>query len=244
MVEFDALVIVWCALALTCGGLIKGTLGVGTPLLTVPLMALVIPPQLAVTIMAIPVVVANFWQASRSARPQATVRRFWPAFAAILIGTYIGVAVLANIDERLLMGSVGFIVILFALLQGSSWRFQLPAPLEKPAGVGFGFASGVIGGMSSMFGPMLIIYLVSVPGSGQGWIRWLHQLPVSRRGGAVDADTDPVRSAGLGDGALLCRGDGAGNAGDGGGATAPGQDQRGPVPAAGTGHPVRLRWAP
>jgi len=59
--EFDLLVIAWCAFALFCGGLIKGTLGVGTPLLTVPLMALVLPAQMAVILMAVPVVVANVW---------------------------------------------------------------------------------------------------------------------------------------------------------------------------------------
>jgi len=56
-------IILWCSFALACGGLIKGTLGVGTPLLTVPLMALVLPAQSAVTLMALPVVVANLWQA-------------------------------------------------------------------------------------------------------------------------------------------------------------------------------------
>ncbi|MGB1612514.1 MAG: hypothetical protein ACPHCM_03420, partial [Arenicellales bacterium] len=56
--ELDMWIIVWCGFALFCGGLIKGTLGVGTPLLTVPLMALVVPAQTAVVLMAIPVVVA------------------------------------------------------------------------------------------------------------------------------------------------------------------------------------------
>jgi len=48
-------------------------------------------------------------------------------------------------------------------LQGSSYRLNLKPVLEKPAGVLFGLASGIVGGLSSMFGPMLIIYLVSIP---------------------------------------------------------------------------------
>ena len=55
-------VLAWCALAMLCGGLIKGALGVGTPLLTVPMLAMVLPPQQAVAIMAMPVIVANLWQ--------------------------------------------------------------------------------------------------------------------------------------------------------------------------------------
>ena len=160
--EFGALVIVWCFFALLCGGLIKGTLGVGTPLLTVPLMALVLPAQTAVAIMAIPVVVANLWQASQAKRLTAVVARFWPAFFSVLLGTYVGVAILSTIDERALLLFVGVVVIAFTALQGSSYSFNLSSAMEKPAGVAFGLSSGLIGGVSSMFGPMLILYLVSV----------------------------------------------------------------------------------
>ena len=159
--EFSMLVIAWCFIALLCGGLIKGALGVGTPLLTVPLMALVLPAQTAVAIMAIPVVVANLWQASQAKRLAAVVSRFWPAFGAVLAGTYIGVAILSTIDERALLLFVGVVVIAFTILQGSSYSFNLSSAMEKPAGVAFGLSSGVIGGVSSMFGPMLILYLVS-----------------------------------------------------------------------------------
>lgn len=164
MQEFDLLIVVWCAFALFCGGLIKGTLGVGTPLLTVPLMALVLPAQLAVILMVMPVVVANVWQAFKAGRLRAAAVRFWPVFVAILIGTYGGVAILATIDERSLLLVVGTVVIAAAILQSSSYRLRLPRSLEKPCGVLFGLASGVVGGLSSMFGPMLIIYLVSIPG--------------------------------------------------------------------------------
>ena len=164
MGELDLLVVAWCAFALFCGGLIKGTLGVGTPLLTVPLMALVLPVQMAVILMAVPVVVANVWQVVRARRSHTVVSRFWPSFVAILIGTYAGVAILATIEERALLLIVGAVVIASAVLQGSSYRLILTPALERPAGVVFGLASGIIGGLSSMFGPMLIIYLVSIPG--------------------------------------------------------------------------------
>ncbi|MGD8841271.1 MAG: sulfite exporter TauE/SafE family protein [Gammaproteobacteria bacterium] len=152
----------WCFLALTLGGFIKGALGVGTPLLTVPMMALVLPPQMAVAIMAIPVVVANLWQFAQAGKSGAVVKRFWPAFLAILIGTWIGVNILASLDDRTLLIVVGIAVIVFAIMQGSRFRIQLPDAMVKPAGVFFGGASGLIGGISSFFGPMLITYLISV----------------------------------------------------------------------------------
>lgn len=160
--EFTPVVLIWCFFALLCGGLIKGTLGVGTPLLTVPLMALVLPAQMAVAIMAVPVVVANLWQASQARRLPAVAGRFWPAFLAVLLGTYVGVRILSSIDDRGLLLLVGLVVIAFTLLQASTYRVNISPAMEKPAGVVFGLAGGVIGGVSSMFGPMLIIYLVSL----------------------------------------------------------------------------------
>jgi len=160
--EFETGVIAWCFFALACGGFIKGALGVGTPLLTVPMMALVLPPQMAIALMAIPVVVANLWQFSQAGRGGRVIHRFWPTFIAILLGTWIGVKILSVIDEQTLLILVGSAVIAFALLQGSSRRFYLPELLVKPAGGFFGLASGIIGGISSFFGPMLVVYLISI----------------------------------------------------------------------------------
>ncbi len=162
LAEYAPWIIAWCFFALLCGGLIKGALGVGTPLLTVPMMAQVLPPQHAIAIMAIPVVIANLWQFAQAERRGAAITRFWPAFVAILVGTWIGVKILSVIDEQALLILVGVAVIAFALLQGSRFRLHLPANLIKPAGVFFGGASGLIGGISSFFGPMLITYLISI----------------------------------------------------------------------------------
>jgi uncharacterized membrane protein YfcA len=162
--EYGPWIVAWCFFALACGGFIKGALGVGTPLLTVPMMAQVLPPQMAIAIMAIPVVVANFWQFAQAERSTAVMARFWPTFVAILIGTWVGVKILSIIDEKTLMILVGAAVIAFAILQGSKFRLHLPDRLVKPAGIFFGGASGLIGGVSSFFGPMLITYLISIHG--------------------------------------------------------------------------------
>ena len=160
--EYSILALAWCALAMACGGLIKGTLGVGTPLLTVPMMAMVLPAHHAVIIMAAPVVVANLWQVREAGDVGGTARRFWPAFIALLCGTWIGVAILKGIDEQMLLAIVGVLVICFTILQASPRKVLIPSRHERLAGVGFCSTSGIIGGLSSMFGPMLILYLVSL----------------------------------------------------------------------------------
>lgn len=162
MIEIGFVLLLWCAFALFCGGLVKGSLGVGAPLLAVPMLALVIPAQLAVTIMAIPLVVANVWQALQAPRGYHPVRRQWPTAIGILLGTVIGTQVLAAIDEKPLLMIVGVFVLFFTLLQASRYQLTIPEHLEKPIGLLFGIAAGVIGGLSSMFGPMMILYLIAI----------------------------------------------------------------------------------
>jgi len=156
-------VIAWCAFAMACGGFIKGVLGIGTPLLTVPMMAFVLPAHHAIVIMAFPVVVANVWQVYDAQQPIAAIRRFWPAFAALVAGTWAGVEILTGIDEQTLLIVVGAAVICFTFLQGSARKVTIASKFEKPAGAAFCGGAGLIGGLSSLFGPLLILYLVSLP---------------------------------------------------------------------------------
>ncbi|MDH3639027.1 MAG: sulfite exporter TauE/SafE family protein, partial [Gammaproteobacteria bacterium] len=95
MFDLDPVILAWCAFALFCGGAIKGTLGIGTPLLTVPMMSLVLPIHMAVTIMAVPVVVANLWQTIIAGRAAYVLKRFWPVLIAVLCGTYVGTKILS-----------------------------------------------------------------------------------------------------------------------------------------------------
>ncbi|MBX2824907.1 MAG: sulfite exporter TauE/SafE family protein [Gammaproteobacteria bacterium] len=162
MIETGLVVILWCAFALFCGGLIKGTLGVGTPLLAVPMMALVLPPQVVITIMALPVVITNVWQAAQAPRGYNPVARQWPTAAGILLGTAIGTQILAVIDERPLLLIVGILVLCFTFLQASRFQLRIPTRFEKSAGVIFGSTAGLIGGLSSMFGPVMILYLIAI----------------------------------------------------------------------------------
>lgn len=126
-------------------------------------MALVLPPQLAVVVMAIPIVAANLWQFALADHSVAVVKRFWPVFISILIGVLLGAKILSGIDEQTLFVIVGVAVIGFALVQVSSFRFQFSESMVKPAGVLFGACAGVIGGLSSFLGPLLVVYLISLP---------------------------------------------------------------------------------
>ena len=71
---------------------------------------------------------------------------------------------LVSLDERVLLTVVGCLVLFFTLLQSTKHKFSIGPAMLWPAGVVFGLAAGVIGGLSSMFGPMMVLYMVSIQG--------------------------------------------------------------------------------
>lgn len=160
--NIDIMIILWCSFALFLGGTIKGTFGIGTPLLTVPLMSLVLPAQLTVVLMAAPVVLANGWQAFNAGNPVGIARRFWPLCIAMVFGTYIGTRMLSSIETRPLVIAIAALIAGFVLIQSVRPRYRCPPRFERQAGVCAGFIAGIVGGISSMFGPLLVLYLLAL----------------------------------------------------------------------------------
>lgn len=160
--EFTLLSLIWCLFALTCGGLIKGTLGVGTPLLTVPMLTLVMPVQSAVVLMACPIVIANLWQSAQGLNWRATLLRFAPIAITLIVCAYFGSRILAVIDDQILLILIGVVVLIITTQQATQYRLVIPVRWQTIAGVIAGATAGMVGGVSSMFGPVLILYLVSL----------------------------------------------------------------------------------
>ena len=68
-------------------GMIKGTIGLGLPAVSMGLLSLVISPFQAATLLIIPSMVTNFWQLFAEGHVVRLIRRFWPMLVGIVIGT-------------------------------------------------------------------------------------------------------------------------------------------------------------
>jgi len=158
----QTLTLAWCGFALALAGLVKGALGIGIPLVGISLLSLVLPVPQAVALLPVPIVVANTWQALASGMFLATCRRFAALLIAMLAGTVIGGAMLTSVNQQGLMVLLGLVVLTFALLELTRVRLRVPVRHHAIAGAGCGLAGGVLGGMSGIFGPPVIVFLVSL----------------------------------------------------------------------------------
>lgn len=152
----------WCFAALLLGGTVKGTMGIGLPLVAVPLLAMQLPVPAAIATLGLPVLISNFVQMIAGGDLRPALARFWPLVAALVAGILIGAQLLASLDERRLSLFLGSVVILFSMLSLVGGRIAVPAVAERRIGPPLGFAAGVLGGLSSFFGPPVAMYFVAL----------------------------------------------------------------------------------
>lgn len=162
MMEPDAVLLLWCAGSLAAAGVVKGVTGIGIPMVSIALLSLVISVPQAVALLPVPILAANTWQAFRGGRFRSSLQRFRLLIIALAVGMVIGAILLKHVDDRVLQAIIGVAVMVFSVTSLSTPTLQVPAGLEQPLGTAAGAVGGVLGGMSSLFGPPILMFLVSL----------------------------------------------------------------------------------
>ncbi len=150
------------AAALFLGGVIKGAIGFGLPLISVPLMALAVDIRIALALMTIPIFASNIRQAIRGGMIGEILRRFWWLLLALALGFVLGGVLLVRLDADYLLAVVGLAVIVFVLSSLGGPPRALPRSLERPLGLAAGVVGGILGALSTFFGPPIVMYLVAL----------------------------------------------------------------------------------
>lgn len=148
--------------ALVIGGFVKGALGVGLPLVAVPLLSLGMTPQTAIAMLVMPVLVSNGWQAYEGGSVAPAIRRFGPLLVAQFLAVVLTVGWTLSLNASQLNAMVALAVLLAVLLMVWQPRLSINAQREKSAGFGVGLLSGMLGGVSSLTGPIIITYLMAL----------------------------------------------------------------------------------
>jgi uncharacterized membrane protein YfcA len=150
------------AAAVFLGGMTKGALGIGMPLLAMPVIALFMSVPEALTVLSLPILITNLWQALQGGHIKPMVRRFWLLAIALAIGIGIGAQGLVLFDQKVLYIVMGLVVIVQPILRLLKPDFHFSHPSRKVVGLIFATVSGVIGGMTGFFGPLLVVYLATL----------------------------------------------------------------------------------
>ena len=147
------------AAAFALGGVLKGAIGVGAPLLAVPLIAIHYGVPFAVAIFVVPNIVSNAWQAWTYRRQNLPGRFVWTYAPAGGLGAGIGTVLLANLPASVLStmaAAVVFSYVAFRLLRpGWQLAYSRAAPLAFPLGM----LAGLLQGASGLSAPASMTFL-------------------------------------------------------------------------------------
>jgi uncharacterized membrane protein YfcA len=150
------------AFGLFAGGLVKGVVGIGLPLIAVPVIALVFPVPVAVSVLALPILGSNLLQTRQGVGPKPALERFWILILCLIVGILAGAQMLVALDEARLNLVLGGLLLGFVALQLLPLRIEVPPGRERPVGVVVGLAAGLVGGLSSFYGPLLVMFLMTL----------------------------------------------------------------------------------
>jgi len=151
-----------CAAIFVAGGVVKGTLGVGLPLVVVPLLMLVVPTPQAMGLLVMPVLLSNTTQALAGGRLGYAVRRFAPLMAMQFIATLLANHWGAQLSPKALNGVIAVAVISAVALMVLQPKGEVTPSQERWVGPLVGAIAGAMGGASSLMGPILITYLMGL----------------------------------------------------------------------------------
>lgn len=145
-------------LAFLAGGLVKGLIGGGLPSIVVPIMAIVVDPAFAAAVTLIPVAATNIWQALDGRLLGVVLRRFWVFFLMLFIGVAGGSQILVGLPPQTAALLIGVAVVFLSPIPLMAHRFSISSGRESYLNPMVGAASGVLGGTTVIFTPVLVYF--------------------------------------------------------------------------------------
>ena len=148
-------------IAIFIGGVVKGSIGIGMSMFSVPIIAFVILPTKAMMLLCFPVIFTNFLQ--MNIKNGIGNLRFLPMFIALFLGLIIGGKLILNFSPNYISTFIAIVIIVFTSLNLLGINLKNFNQInEKYLSIIIGFFSGILGGLTTFYAPPVITYLISI----------------------------------------------------------------------------------
>lgn len=144
-------------------GFVKGAIGFAMPLILIAVLPSFMPAPVALAALILPVLATNMHQSLRHGFAPAwqSGRKFWRLILATVVGILISAPFVLVLPQQAMFLLLGGAVVIFTLLQMSGWAPDIPARWRAPVEFATGFVGGLYGGISGVWGPPTIVYLLA-----------------------------------------------------------------------------------
>lgn len=134
-----------------------GALGFGFPLMSTPLLVLLMDMRSAILLTLIPTVAINLVSILGERHWRQALRTFWPIPVFTIVGSFSGTQVLLSVDPepfRLLLAAVLVAYLLSDRLHRAEREHRVP----RWGMALFGFSLGLLAGVTNIFAPVIVVY--------------------------------------------------------------------------------------
>lgn len=144
-------------------GLVKGLVGFAMPMIMISGLTLILAPDLALAALILPTLVSNLMQAFRGGLSGAaeTAWRFRVYLGTLIVVLLATTQLVPAIPARIFYLLLGAAIVVFTLLGFVTRGLRLPGQ-SRTLELGIGAISGLVGGMSGIWGPPTVAYLTAI----------------------------------------------------------------------------------
>ena len=152
-----------CAVTLLAG-FVKGATGFAMPLIMISGMGLFLEPALAVAALILPILMSNGLQVARFGWAMAvdSTRDFRRYVLIVCVMIVASAQLLPVLPPELMFLILGIPVVMLSIIQLLGLRFSVPANRRGLADWTIGGTAGVLGGLSGVWGPPTVLYLIAL----------------------------------------------------------------------------------
>lgn len=159
-------IIAAAAVVMFAGGFVKGAVGFAMPMVALGGLGVFLTAQEAIALILLPAAFSNVWQTFRQGAAAAwqTFARFWRLNLAMAVMLALAAQLVPRIESATIFVLVGVTVTAAAMVQlcGFGPSVSESAPRRGTLEVGVGLFAGVLGGITGIWGPPVLFYLITL----------------------------------------------------------------------------------
>lgn len=189
------------AAVMLIAGTVKGIAGLGLPTIAVSLLVFFFDAHQSLGLIVLPLLFSNMLQAWQSGQFRWVFLHFWPFLIAIAAAIYLTSTFASQVSERVIYLLIAVGILLFLISQKKLPRIQMSGRNHIFTGALAGSLAGILGGLTTVWGPPTIIYLRMLGLEKEqfvraaGWMFLIGSLPLVAgywRGGILTPELVPA----------------------------------------------------
>ncbi len=135
--------------AFVLGGLVKGLVGFGLPLITIPILSSIASIPEAIALNFLPVVFSNVLQINQTRHARAVLWRVWPLIVTTVVLLYFGSVFLTALDKGAVQFFIGVLIVGHVLAERGGWVVTIRRPFERASLFAAGLLAAILASLSS-----------------------------------------------------------------------------------------------